>query len=478
MEELDIKEMLAIVWKNKILIILFIILGCIAGILYNEKFITPRYQSSTSIILSIKEDELIDKNEENTITKDEIDLSERLINTYVEIIKSETVVEKVRNNLNLQISKAEILKNMIVEKQEKSTVLKVTIQNEDPYIAKSIAEEIPKVFFEELKDLYNITSAQILDYPQLATQPYNINLVKNCLIGAIFGIFVAITICFIKLTLNDNIKTESDIEKSVKLPVFASIGKVTEKPKLVALNKNSAYSEVFRMLVSNIKYSKKKKKVILITSSKPGEGKSWVTSNLAVTYAKSGKKVLLIDADMRRGKQHTIFKLNNAKGLSNIIEDNKEEISLQEYINESMIENLDIITKGSANLDYSKLLFSDALEKILQVAKEKYEYILLDGTPNCLVADDMMLSNLVDSTLIVIKYDNTTVNELKKIKTRIERTGGDILGAVINQVSGISKKYEDVYYNYNYTNSLQLVDDKLKKINDLRKKMGKRNNNY
>lgn len=479
MEELDLKEILLIVWKNKILIIILMIIGGIVGIIYNEKFITPKYQSSTSIILSIKDD-IINNNKlatvEETITKDEIDLSERLINTYVEIIKSETVVEKVKNNLNLQISKADILKNMIVENQEKSTVLKVTIKNEDPYIAKSIAEEIPKVFFNELKELYNITSAQILDYPQLATAPYNINLIKNCLIGMIFGVFISIMIALIKVVLNENIKTESDIEKNTKLPVFASIGKVTEKPKLVALNKNSAYSEVFRMLISNIKYSKKNKKKILVTSSKPGEGKSWVTSNLAVTYAKSGKKVLLIDADMRRGKQHAIFKLNNAKGLSNIIEDNQEEINLQEYINESMIENLDIITKGSANIDYSKLLFSDALEKILKVAEEKYEYILLDGTPSCLVADDMMLSNLVDSTLIVVKYNNTTVNELKKIKTRIERTGGDILGTVINQISGISKKYEDVYYNYNYTSSLQVVDDKLKIMNDLRKKMGKRSN--
>lgn len=476
MEELDIKEIFTILWKNKILIIIFMILGCIAGVIYNEKFITPKYKSTTSILLSIKEEALIDKEEENTITKDEIDLSERLINTYVEIIKSETVVEKVRNNLNLQISKAEILRNMIVEKQEKSTVLKVTIQNEDPYIAKSIAEEVPKVFFEELKELYNITSAQTLDYPQLATEPYNINLVRNCLIGIILGTFIAITISFIKLTLNENIKTESDVEKSVKLPVLASIGKVTEKHKLVALNTNSAYSELFRVLVSNIKYSKKKKEIILVTSSKPGEGKSWITSNLAITYARSGKKVLLIDADMRRGKQHAIFKLYNSKGLSNIIEDNQEEIKIEEYINASMIENLDIITKGSVNIDYSKLLFSDALEKIIQIAKEKYDYILLDGTPSSLVADDMMLSNLVDSTIVVVKYDNTTVNELKKIKTRIERAGGDILGTVINQVSGVSKKYEDFYYNYNCTNSLQLVDDKLKKVNDLRRKISKTNN--
>lgn len=469
MEELDLREMLSILWKNKILIALLTILGCIIGGIYNLKIMTPKYQSTTSIILSIKEKNPTEDNLD-VVTTNDINLSEKLIETYTRIIKSDTVIEKVKNNLNLDITQEEILENIKVERKTGTTVLELTVQNEDPQIAKSIAEEIPQVFFDELKDLYNITSVKILDYPKLATEPYNINLIKYGLLGAIFGMFLAVMICFIKVMLNENIKTEQDVEKNLKVPVLVSIGKGTVKDRLVALNRNSACSELFRLLVSNIKNSKKK--TLLIASSYPGEGKSWVASNLAVTYAKSGKRVLLIDADMRRGRQHTIFNLDDSKGLSNIVND-EENVSLEECINKSIIDNLDIITRGFANIDYSKLLFSDTIEKILQVTKEKYEYIILDGTPNSLVADDMMLSNLVDSTVLVVKYDNTSVRELKRIKTRIENAGGNVLGVVINQIPGISKKYENSYYNYNYTNSMQLVNNKLKKINDVRNKINK-----
>lgn len=467
MEELDLKEIISMLWQNKILIILLTIAGLVIGYVYNAKLVTPKYKSSTSIILSVNQG-TAEEVSIDPVTRNEIMLNQELIDTYTQLIKSEKVIEQVKTNLNLDIPQTQISKNITVAQQDESTVLKVTVQSENPETAKIIAEEIPQVFFDEVKDLYALNSAKVLDYPKLAKSPYNINPIKYGLIGAVCGMVIAVLICFVKVMLNENIKTESDVEKHLKVPVLASIGKVTTKANLVALDQNSAFSEVFRVLISNIKYLKQK--TILVTSSCSGEGKSWVTSNLATTYAKSGKKVLLIDSDMRRGKQHTIFNINNQKGLSNIIENGDENINLKEYINQDVISNLDIITSGSAYIDYSKLLFSNSMEQILNIAKLEYQYIIIDGTPNSLVADDMMISNLVDSTMLVVKYDNTSAKELKKIKNRIERAGGNVMGVVLNKIPGINKKYEHSYYNYNRNNSLQLINDKLKIAENLKGK--------
>ena len=115
---------------------------------------------------------------------------------------------------------------------------------------------------------------------------------------------------------------------------------------------------------------------------------------------------------------------------------------------QNIFENLDIITRGSSLFDYSRLLFTDVINKIITEAKEKYDYIIIDGTPNALVADDMLLTKFVDSTLIVVKYDNTKINDLAKMRDRIVRAGGNICGIVMNEVPSLGKKYENAYYSY------------------------------
>ena len=467
MEELDLKEIISMLWRNKILIIVLTIIGLVIGYVYNAKLVTPKYKSSTSIILSVNKKTSEDASI-NPVTRNDIILNQELTETYTQLIKSEKVLEQVKTNLNLEISQEQISKSIKVEKQNDSTVLKITVESGDAQTAKIIAEEITQVFFKEVKELYALTSSKVLDYPKLEEKPYNINPIKYAAIGAIGGMVIAILICFVKTMLNDNIKSEADVEKYLKIPVLASIGKSNIKANLVTLDPRSADSEVFRVLISNIKYLKSE--TILVTSSCSGEGKSWIASNIATTYAKSGKKVLLIDSDMRRGRQHQIFNIKNVKGLSNIIENGNENINLKDYVNESVLGNLDILTNGSANIDYSKLLFSSAMQQIINMAKLEYQYIIIDGTPNSLVADDMMISNLVDSTMLVVKYDNTSAEELKKIKTRIERSGGNVMGVVLNQVPGISKKYEQSYYSYSKSNSLQVMNSKLKIAENLKGK--------
>lgn len=214
----------------------------------------------------------------------------------------------------------------------------------------------------------------------------------------------------------------------------------------------SPISEIFRTLRTNIQFmnTKGKLKTILVTSTLPGEGKSWVSSNLAVTFAQAGKKVVLIDADMRKGRQYTIFGVSPRPGLSNYLSGmlDGEEINedLSNYIQETEVENLYVISAGNIPPNPSELLIAPQMVNLLDQLKEMCDIIIIDGTPSQLVTDSLILTRLVDSTIIVTAQKHTKKEDLKRVITNIQNVGGKIAGVVVNKVTMSAKKYEQSYY--------------------------------
>ena len=214
----------------------------------------------------------------------------------------------------------------------------------------------------------------------------------------------------------------------------------------------SPISEIFRTLRTNIQFmnTKGKLKTILVTSTLPREGKSWVSSNLAVTFAQAGKKVVIIDADMRKGRQYTIFGVSPRPGLSNYLSGvlDGEEINedLSNYIQETEVENLYVISAGNIPPNPSELLIAPQMVSLLDQLKEMCDIIIIDGTPSQLVTDSLILTRLVDSTIIVTAQKHTKKEDLKRVITNIQNVGGKIAGVVVNKVTMSAKKYEQSYY--------------------------------
>lgn len=229
-----------------------------------------------------------------------------------------------------------------------------------------------------------------------------------------------------------------------------------KKEVIAHKNPKSPISEVFRTLRTNIQFmnTKKKMKTLLVTSTFPGEGKSWVTSNLAVTFAQAGKKVVLIDADMRKGRQYTIFGISPRPGLSNYLSqveiDEREKISenVTDYIQETEVENLYVLTAGNVPPNPSELLVSPQMIKLLDELNEICDIIIIDGTPCELVTDSLILSRLVDSTIIVTAHKSTKKDALDRVIKNIQNVNGKIAGVVINKVPTSSKRYGSTYYYY------------------------------
>ena len=216
----------------------------------------------------------------------------------------------------------------------------------------------------------------------------------------------------------------------------------------------SPISEVFRTLRTNIQFmnTSRKLKVIQITSTFPGEGKSWIASNLAVTFAQAGKKVVLIDADMRKGRQYVIFGAAPKPGLSNYLsgvsEDESETEDLSHYIQSTEVENLFLIPAGNVPPNPSELLVSTQMLTLIERLKEICDIIIIDGTPCELVADSIILSRAVDTSVIVTAYKSTKKDALENVVKNIKNVGGNIAGVVINKIPSGGKKMEDKYYYY------------------------------
>lgn len=215
----------------------------------------------------------------------------------------------------------------------------------------------------------------------------------------------------------------------------------------------SPVSEVFRTLRTNIQFMNTKKglKSFLITSTSPSEGKSWVTANLAVTFAQAGKKVVLIDADMRKGRQFSIFGVSPTPGLSNYlsgINSNGEDSNsnILSYAKETEVKNLYLIPAGNIPPNPSELLVSDQMMEAIISLQNAFDLIIFDGTPSDLVTDSIIISRYVDTTLIVTAYKQTKMDALQKIKKDIENVGGKIAGVVINKMPVTQKEYYSSYY--------------------------------
>ena len=215
----------------------------------------------------------------------------------------------------------------------------------------------------------------------------------------------------------------------------------------------SPISEVFRALRTNLQFMNRAAEcqTILITSTVQAEGKSWVSANLATTFAQTGSKTLIIDADMRKPRQHKIFQIPNVPGLSNYLSGindvgKRQNVGALDCIKDTGIDNLYLLPSGNIPPNPSELLMSDKTIELIDEVTKNFDVVIFDGAPCLLVTDSTIISRLVDNTVLVTSYKYTKIDDLKEATKRIKRVGGNIAGIILNRVEISNKKYESKYY--------------------------------
>ena len=211
---------------------------------------------------------------------------------------------------------------------------------------------------------------------------------------------------------------------------------VDKKPKSIT-------AEAYRTLRTNIQYSSfdKEVRVIVVTSSEAGEGKSTTAGNLAISFSQAQKKTIMIDCDLRKPSLHKKFRISNMVGLSDLL---KGKESLKEAVHKYN-DYLDILTSGKVPPNPSEMLGSHSMENLLKRLKDEYDMIVIDSAPLQAVTDAQILSRKADGTILVVRAEKTKRDSVIQAKELLQKVDANILGVVLNGVENIRKKY---YYYY------------------------------
>lgn len=236
--------------------------------------------------------------------------------------------------------------------------------------------------------------------------------------------------------------------------------RVNVRPKaslLINDNPKSSFSESIKSIRTNLQFSAidKEIKVILVTSPEPGDGKSLISSNLAGAYAQDNKKVLIIDCDLRKGRQHDIFNISKdaTTGYSNLILNYTNasasvtqpvKLELKDYICKTGVKNVHLIPNGPTPPNPIELLASAKNRELIQVLREIYDVVILDCPPVIGLSDALVMTKLSDANILVISSHKTKTESLSAVKKAFEKANSQITGVIINK----SKEKHSSYYGY------------------------------
>jgi capsular exopolysaccharide synthesis family protein len=215
--------------------------------------------------------------------------------------------------------------------------------------------------------------------------------------------------------------------------------------KLVtSLDPKSPISEQYRTFRTNIQYSSVDEdiKTLMVTSSGQGEGKSTTIANLAVVFAQQGKKVLVVDADLRKPTVHFTFRVNNLFGFTSVL---TKQTTLLKAVVETEVENLSVLTSGLIPPNPAELLSSKSMEQFIEEAKNEFDIVLFDTPPLLAVADPQIIANQCDASVLVVYSGTTEIDKAKKAKELLENAQSKLLGVVLNHMEHTDNSY---YYYY------------------------------
>lgn len=275
------------------------------------------------------------------------------------------------------------------------------------------------------------------------------SMISNILLATAIGLVLASGAAFALEYLDDTIRTPEDINAVAELQMLGSVPRLKGEDyagNLVTIQEpRSPMAEAYRMLRTNLQFSAidRSLQALMVSSPSPAEGKSTTAANLSVVLASAGQRVILVDADLRRPVQHTIFQLSNHTGLTTILLDSN--INLTDMLQATSVENLKVMTSGPIPPNPSELLGSKRMGYLIDALKSQSDTIIFDSPPIMSVADAPVLASRVDGVLLVVEWGRTQRSIARRSKDAIAAVGGTMLGVVLNR---LPKRHEPYAYYY------------------------------
>jgi len=398
--------------------------------------------------------------------------------------KVSSVTEKIKNEITNVLASAEADFNR-ASKQESE--LKLALSDQEKlvmsYKDKSIEYNILNEEFEALNKTYITVSERIQEIdtsiaageednifiiarPRVPTKPVAPRKSATLVIAAILSIILGATLCFFIEYLDTTVKTKEEVEKLLGIPVIGYVPSIgmeqaanNGRPiELVSLDKpNSTVAEAFRTIRTALTFSDAGQGVrnLVLTSSVPMEGKTLISANLAISLAKSNKKVLLVDADLRRPRLTRVLSPKSKQGLSSLLI-NAKGVTFESVVQTTDVETFQILPSGPIPPNPAELLGSPRMKQLVDELSEKYDHIIFDTPPAISATDSTVLSQYVNGTILVVRAFTTQRELAVRAKDTIQKSSGKLVGAILNSVdvprgSGYGGYSSYYYYDRYYS---------------------------
>ena len=378
--------------------------------------------------------------------------------SYVDNVnKSRALAATVADNLGGEIDPDMLLGQVSASAVPQTVNILITVQNPDKVEARNIAQ----AYAEALKDQVASFEApedgggspiriEVSSDAVINNNPVSPNVTRNLGLGVVLGLLLGIGIAVLRELLDTTISSTEDVNGVTPVPILGHINNdpaAVKKEQVTALSEATPWAEAFRVLRTNMQYVEvdQDRRVFVVSSALPGEGKSTTSASLAITLAMAGESVALVECDLRRPTMAKRFGLDDAVGTTSVL---IGKIELDDAMQVQRESGVSVLTCGPRPPNPSELLQSHAMELLVKDLRSRFDVVILDAPPLLPVTDAALLAARADGLLTIVRHGKTTRDQLQHALERVDSVGGKCLGVVINLVP--TKRGGDRGYGYGY----------------------------
>lgn len=473
--EIDLSRLFGALVKRAWLIAIVAVLCAVLTLVGTVLFVAPTYQSSTMFYVNNNSLSLGDMN--MSITTGDISASKSLVKTYIVILTARETLNDVIDYAGVDRSYSEVKRMIQAGSVDSTEIFRVTVTSEDPVEAEQIADAIAYILPKRIAKIIQGTTATVVDSAILPLGASSPNYTQNTMIGFVVGLVAMAAILVVLELLDNTIRQEEDITQVSSHPILASV------PDMAVPGKGSTYAgkkskaeetvkqevpliggeipfaalESYKLLRTKLQFSFAGEdgcRVIGVSSALPGEGKSLTSINLAYSLSELGKRVILIDGDMRRPTLAQKLPIQKEPGLSSCLTGQRDLNNLLQNCGIPGSEKaFRVIAAGQNPPNPVELLSSNRMDVVIETLRKHYDYIIVDLPPVSEVSDVLAVANKLDGVLMVVRQNicnrlvlNAAIRQLAFVKAKV-------LGVVFNGIHDEPKRYLRKYYSRYYQRS-------------------------
>lgn len=398
---------------------------------------TPLYKASTQLFVAASASgTATDMNQGNLFTQ------QRVI-SYAQLLMGNTLAQRTVDKLKLGIPAAELQEKVKATVRPSTVLINVDVLDASPVHARDIANALSDEFVLMVRDLetpergiqpnVRVVVEQRASVPERPVVP---RVGLNIVIGLGVGLLLGVVLAVVRHALDNTLKNREALEETTGVGMVGGIPldrQCVKQPAISFGTDNSAIAESFRKLRTNLSFLgvDNPPRVIVVTSSVSGEGKSTTAMNIALALAEGEHNVVIIDGDMRRPVVAKLLNVDGPVGLSTVL---SGAVSLQEALQETKFERLSVLTAGTIPPNPSELLGSQVAKKVLAELRAQFDYVIIDSSPLLAVTDGAILAAHADGAIILSRYGHTRREQLAHAVGNLHSVGATVLGAVLTMV--------------------------------------------